>query len=370
MFNFFNPCLNIDTENKETKKLIHKRKLIKITKLDENESATLIQQRFRAYIQGRETRKKFKIIHLKEEKLTKEATFVIGNDPLIKNLKNYESEETTLKTAYITCSGVRIISTALRFEKNNKVTPKIILIDNSIKVYKFWYALREFMSQDKYAKTLEIFKKNFPWFLKKHEDLYKNLDVNALEIYATKERQYLRQDILSYFTELSKLYGYNKIRQIIKHASLIKQSWADRDVFIKIKNIVNYLGINKVVMYPSNILSCMPHDKTREQMLENIYTFLPNLTIHTDLCIKHKVPENTFLLTDNNPEFVKNTIFAQNDGITNYFMPLLKKLSKPQNPKFYKFIQTISHDNIAFNKDYYEKVLNDNQDIIKNILCN
>ena len=96
-------------------------------------------------------------------------------------------------------------------------------------------------------------------------------------------------------------YGYGYVKAVILHTTVIKQSWSDTDTFRKIKNISSYLGINKIFMYPSNIVACVRDEEIQNQVLHNIELVSPVLSIHTDACKQHHCPERVLLITNQEP---------------------------------------------------------------------
>jgi hypothetical protein len=98
------------------------------------------------------------------------------------------------------------------------------------------------------------------------------------------------------------------------HTSLLRQSWADTDVFAKIKNILIYHGINKVYLYPSNIISCVDDISVQDAILKNIQQLSPVVAIHTDLNLIEDKPEKVILTTNQDPAEVKKALFSEADN--------------------------------------------------------
>ena len=251
-----------------------------------DKAATVIQKHIRRDLM----QSKYGIDHLENDELTSYKTFVLGNDPNMSALRQWR--EPRDKIAIVATSGLRSVFLALKLG-NKKNIPKIIQVDNSREVHEFWYAVRALMRDESKAETQALFLENFPLLLNNIKSLYRDdEDVNV---------------IMANFKAWFKGFGYDYVRAIIVHASLIKQSWADPDVFIKIKNILSYQGINKIYMYPSNIASYIDDIAIRNQLFENIEKLNPVVCIHTDLIVKQiqggtktiKRPENVmyYLIT-------------------------------------------------------------------------
>lgn len=257
-----------------------------------------------AIYRGRQARQKYQIKPLQTSELNSYATFIVGNDPVMKALGSYSNTDNS-KIAFIGTSGVRSISLACKIAGCKDIVPKIIMIDNSLEVIQFWRNMRHFIR----GKTEQKFLEQFPHFLSRNHALYRDIDAYALKKHNTKDVTYLNQNPHNFFKALIKKYGFDYIAKTICHAAVIPQSWTNSDVFIKIKNILSYQKINKIYMYPSNIATCIKDEKLRAKMLKNIETFAPTLAIHTDCCELHEIPENVYLLENNNSQHASATLF-------------------------------------------------------------
>lgn len=272
-----------------------------VEKLQKENAATTIQTLARGFL----ARKKYKIDQLAPFKQKDYPAFVVGNDPFMPaELDNYH--QPSEKIALIATSGMRAVSLACKLG-NPKNTPKIILIDNSMQVHKFWQAMKEFVNNDKLAATEAMFLEKLPSFLKRNTEYYR--DIDKFE-YVPENVKYLNQDIPTYFKALIKKYSYAYVRSVITHTSFIKQSWEHTDTFLKLKNFLTLLGITKVYMYPSNIVSCTLNNAKQDRILKNIEDMAPVLSIHTDLCEFHEIPEKVYLFENQIPSFVKLSLFG------------------------------------------------------------
>ncbi len=244
------------------------------------------------------------------------------------------------KIALIATSGFRAISLACQLG-NTRNTPKIILIDNSKNVYKFWYAFREFTRNHP---SKELFFENLPSFLKSNTHLCRQINLSDIYNVGLRTVQYPNQDITAYFNEMIKEYSYEHVRNIINHTTLIKQSWFDTATLAKIKNILNYLNINKIYVYPSNILSMTWNPLDRYLLLDNIKELSPVLSIHTDFCDVHEMPEKVSLYTNQCPTHIENSIFSN-------------MICKQKDPK--NFIQvTFTVSSVGKNSKTFELLVN------------
>lgn len=249
-----------------------------------------VQKTLRGFL----SRKKYSIPPLPQSSQTDHPTFAIGNDPNMPSLAQYHEPQS--KICLIGTSGLRSVDMACELGNVNQI-PKIIIVDNSKKVYAFWYAVRKFMEDNNLTATQNDFFINLQPFLKTIKNLYRDL-VNDTTL-VTKIAYgvtYPEQDIEKYFNELFKKFGYDYVRAVIKHVSLIQESWANLTFFYKLKNILKYHGIDKVYMYPSNIVPCM-NRTTGINILAIIKRVSPLLTIHTNYCDTHKLPEQVYFFS-------------------------------------------------------------------------
>lgn len=247
---------------------------------------------------------KYKINRLADKDMKSYKTFVVGNDPSMKCLDSYKENE---KFALIGTSGLRSISLACKIGDKN-IIPKIFIIDNSYQVMEFWYKFRE-IAYDKDKKSEENFIDSVMEFLEDNSDLYRNITAFNYEG-KNPEVKYLNPNPLTFINGLIKLYGHDRIIKVISNVSLINQSWEDPLVLVKIKNILNYTQIYNIYVYPSNIVHCV-NKNTQKNILNNIDKISPKLSIHTDRCEEHGIPENVFCFENNNSTFVQNSLFSK-----------------------------------------------------------
>lgn len=211
---------------------------------------------------------------------------ILGNDPLFETdpsyLKDIKSvnDQGNHKIALLGVGGFRNLSVACGLK--SEMTPKIIIIDTAPKVCNLWYQLRDFITDNPQFET--NFYEKLQDLLITHKTLYQK---------TTK-----LEKIITFFEDLITQHGYEKIRKLICHASIINQSLADKNTIKKINTILNYLTIDKICVYASNVLACIPDPKVREQIQDNIKLLKPALSVHTDECRSHGTPHHTYVLVD------------------------------------------------------------------------
>lgn len=230
--------------------------------LEEEQSITRIQ----STIRGRLHRKKFGINHARDVDLTYESTWLVGNDPKIEGLEPYVTP--IGKIALVGTSGLRSLGLICELANQENI-PKLIIVDNSIKVIRFWRLLRSLAE----SVAPKNFQASFKSFLQEHSSLFRTIsEINAPNI------KYENQDPVSYMNSLIAQYGLDYVLSVIKSMVIIGQSWAESSLFIAIGNILKLHGIEKVYTYPSNIEACVDAT-TRAQVANSIKLFKPCLSI-------------------------------------------------------------------------------------------
>lgn len=257
-------------------------------------------------IRGKLNRNHYQVIHLPKNKATRNSTYVVGNDPALPSTL-IEHQYPNDKIAVVGTSGLRSIEIACRVGSSAK-TPKIFIIDNSEYVCQFWSALRDMMQNNNDSKDQSTFLAALPAFLDTNGCYIKQLESNILVKKNTDTVQYLDQDVTRYLIELFSKHGYDRVRNIIKHVSIIKQEWNDTNTIIKLKNIIAHLGIKTVVAYPSNIAHVIEKNKAIA-LIANLAILAPTLTIATDLDPKSRIPKNIFLIQSQRVEDYTHTLF-------------------------------------------------------------
>jgi IQ calmodulin-binding motif len=265
-------------------------------------AATLIQKHIRGFF----CRKQFQIPQLKKNELTDIYTFVIGNDPDIKEIEHHIKPDE--KSALIGTSGLRALSLACRLSSTPS-NAKLIIIDNSKFVVDFWRKLRALVETSSFNEKSH-FLAQFTAFLKTNEELIALFSHDYL-MPASKESKidYLSQDPIKFMDKLIDKHGINNVMSMIKNSTILASSWTDSKLFYKLKNILALNGVKHTFVYPSNIAHCIPFDEPQllQQFFRNLETINPKLSIHTDLCDYHVLPERVILSSETNT--LKSTLF-------------------------------------------------------------
>ncbi|MGQ3889412.1 IQ calmodulin-binding motif-containing protein [Legionella sp. CNM-1927-20] len=240
------------------------------------DSATKIQ----AFARGFLARKAYGIRQLPKQELQLYPILIKGNDPELSKeqaseLPRHHKGE---KIALIGTSGMRSVEFACQLSAG---IPKLIILDNSIQVTLFWRKTREIIAeatnQADFLKALETY-------------ISQDCDKLDLTLYPFGHRSSKKLnkpshtiEEFAYLEYLFNKYGFERIKEIISNMSIIKQSWADKDVLVKIKNILTYSDITTIYAYPSNIVAYMNDDREEaEKILQNIQLLNPEIAFHTD----------------------------------------------------------------------------------------
>ncbi|MCL9685781.1 hypothetical protein [Legionella maioricensis] len=225
--------------------------------------------------------------------MTYESAWLVGNDPKIEGLESYATP--TGKIALVGTSGLRSLGLICELANQENI-PKLIIVDNSIKVIRFWRLLRDLA--EKVAP--ENFQTSFESFLQEHSSLFKTvseiIDPNI---------KHENQDPVNYMNSLIAQYGLDYVLSVIKNTVIIGQSWAEASLFIAIGNILKLHGIEKTYTYPSNIEACV-NATTRAQVATSIKLFKPCLSIASNN--QGGRPTKVFL---NIPETIEQSQLAQ-----------------------------------------------------------
>jgi hypothetical protein len=248
-------------------------------------------------------RKKYAINDIPKKPAVDYEAFLVGNDPTMPELSQYTIKE---NFALIATSCFRAVGIACKLAADSTVIPKIIIIDTSRQVIEMWKNVQQCLQS---CATQEEFQSSFPDLL--YETTYLYRVINSM-FSPHPAIRYPNQDTRRYFQSLITQFGYDRIQSLVLNTVVLQHDWRNKELFTKLKNILDCIGINKIVAYPSNIVtSYMPHKEmdTIQNILGNINILCPSLTIHTDLCPRHFKPEKAYYFTDSHPEFMREQLF-------------------------------------------------------------
>lgn len=259
--------------------------------LKADKAATTVQTAWRSY----SARKMFGFKPLSKEMMTFNPTFMVGNDPKIDALTPHAAYQGNI--AFIGTSGLRSIALLCGLSLGDSV-PKLIIVDISCKVVEFWRSLREMVKSKNYINT-NNFLEDFTNFLNTNQELVSALPNDCYIKYNYDSIKYENQNPILFVNSMVNEHGLEKVLLIIKTATIIAQSWTDKTLFSAIKNILEYNKIETTYVYPSNIPHCINDEKEKlNDLISNIERLAPKLSIFTNRCDFHMLPEKVILSTE------------------------------------------------------------------------
>jgi hypothetical protein len=249
----------------------------------------------------------FGIEELSYDELHHRKAFIVGNDPFMgPKLDKYV--EPRQKIALIATSGMRAISLACKLGNPQQV-PHIYLVDYSNNVYLFWLALRDFFERHDNAAS---FMEHFSDFLSRNGHIISTpTNENYAEGRALNKVKFLNQNPRVFIDGLIKKYPYDYVRDVVLHATVIRQDWRNIEFFCNLNRYIRAEGIEKTYIYASNIVACMAPEEWKNQALEGIQCTNPVVAIHTSYSHKYQCPKYVYILEDSEPEAVKRAIFPK-----------------------------------------------------------
>jgi hypothetical protein len=228
-----------------------------------------------ASIRGFFAKRKYKLTHKAIDSCTNYNLFVRGNDPEIHCLPRHSSSD---KVLLIGTSGLRTLEIACQLGSAHL---KILLLDNSRHVIQFWRGLQRLMKDA--TSEIGILDRLAP------------ITCPCSQCMASNKAD------TQYFASLCLEHGFDKIKHMILHASIIPQDLGNKETFRVISNLVAYHQYQGVYAYLSNIVAYVANtdEASAKGILENIALLNPTLAIHTDLAGRRS-PENVFHCSENN----------------------------------------------------------------------
>lgn len=228
---------------------------------------------------------------------------VLGNDPEVTGLAEHKS--TSGSVVLVAVSGMRSVLLAAELAEGNKETPIIVLIDISIGANKFWEEIKKFADKNADEKS----------FLDNFKEFYLQQKKLVPPFIKTNKEDCVR----SFFINLFKRFGYDRVREILLNTININQSLADTETFVTLNKKLDDCKIENRYVYASNVAACVnlydDSDQT-DRVLKNIALLCPKLSIHTDYDPEKEEPKKVFLCKNQNPIAIK-TMLKLNKGAAN-----------------------------------------------------
>jgi len=268
---------------------------------NQERAATSIQSFWR----GHSARKKFAVSQLTPTKMTSYKTFLVGNDPKITGLDGHVSTDGQ-KIALIGTSGLRSLALACQLG-NRQTIPKLIIVDNSLQVIKFWRNLRKMVTEDSFQHKDEFLSK-FLGFLVQNKTLFRSFRGHRFSQLNTPLLEYENQDPVSFLEDLIVKFGLLYVCKTIANSVIIARSWTDEELFLSLKNILRFNQINNSYIYSSNIPFYLEEPELAN-FFKNIEAIVPKLSIITSRCCPlHHLPESYILTAETNATTLRRLI--------------------------------------------------------------
>lgn len=260
----------------------------------ESEAATTIQRFWR----GHKARQQYGINQLPTAQLTQYEAFMVGNSPCV-DLAPYTI--TDKRIALVGNSALRSLQMILALSQGGPV-PKLIIVENSRKVITMWRQLREMCESLPSSIDPKSFEESFNQFLQCHQALYINLDRDIMDEYGAPGVTYYPQDPVEFMRLLISQHSIERVLQTIRQATFLQQSWTDKQLFPKLKNILTLNSIDHVIGFPSNVAGLIARkhkgaSKEAEQVFLNLEALHPSLSIISNLSKKYKLPSKITVST-------------------------------------------------------------------------
>ena len=265
-------------------------------------AATIIQSSYRRHA----AQQKYRIEFIKKSELADYRAFAVGNDPFI-NVRHYRSKNNAT-IALVATSCLRAVMIACELcNYPTSATPKIIIIDNSFQVYRFWIGIKMIFNS---STPLTIDAKLHQFCMDKSY-LFRFSDHSHLDYFD-------KLGLKHFIMQLINNYDYHFIRQCILNTSVIRQSWTTPGLFKKIRHLLERLGISNIYVYASNLLDYIEKEDHRNQMLINIDELNPQMAIHVivgkftrtlDGKLCRGQDDRVYCVTDHTPASVIQTVF-------------------------------------------------------------
>lgn len=256
--------------------------------------------------QGFRTRQQYAINPLPMTELFNYRAFMVGNMPKV-DLSAHAIKDK--KIALVGNSMLRSLQLILSLSEGGPV-PKLIIVENSYQVITLWRKIRTMTENLDKKPTEEQAISAFCQLLQPNQTLYRQIAPFRYQRNEKSGRQYYPQLPGGLFRGLIQRYGLMRVIHTIRHATIIQQSWADKQLFPKLRNILKHNGIEHVVGFPSNIASIIvrqhngPCDAA-DQVFKNLESLNPTLSIIANFNPKARIPTKVVVSTSKTASGIK-----------------------------------------------------------------
>ena len=261
--------------------------------------------------------KKFKIKPLPVDKQSPGFVYSVGNDPDVVIPDELKSKD---QFALVCTSGLRVLDIAALFSENQaNFIPKIFVVDINPEVKEFWIIIKTIFNC---SQSLSDLFSNFENNKKLLREVLKSESEDELEFYLSR--------MLTLLVGVFNKFGFDHLKKMINNLVSITHDWTDPNVFHKIKNICDRVGLNNIYTYTSNIMDCISSEAHLRdqpnvlQMLKNISILNPRASIFSNLDIEKKSPTKMICYSGSPTLDQLEIEFGERTGLKKYISKLTK----------------------------------------------
>lgn len=243
-----------------------------VTQAIETLAATKIQNTARMF----QAKRKYSIAPCKTTMT--DTVFCTGNDP--KGLTIAPHLKSTEPFALIATSCLRSLDIAAGFcADHTDYVPKIYIVDINKNVRIFWLMIKTIFN------CSHTFDELFQNITANQQDLLPLIGNDTIDLF----------DMLMQLKDVATKISFNRLKKIVQNLVPLTHDWTDKEAIKNIKAICDAIGLKKIYVYASNILSCIDEknfDKEPEikQMLENIQALMPVASVYSDIDLEKRKP--------------------------------------------------------------------------------
>lgn len=232
-------------------------------------------KRLQSAVRGYAVRK-HQITPLKRSEQTEYKPFLIGNDKPLSST-DIAAHQLNMPFILVGTSMFRAVDFACRLA-GNEITPKVIIVDNSIEVFHAWQKLRTFFTETHLTSTDD--------YLEGNEGILEFIVENLSDTIQCA-------NVFKYFKDFFDTFSFEHVRKIVMGMTVICQDWSNEDTFTQIKEIYHDIPI---VAYPSNIVSHIEEPEIQIKILKCIEILEPVLCIYTNFDSFTRTPSKTYVM--------------------------------------------------------------------------
>ncbi len=201
----------------------------------------------------------------------------LGNDPELSTCTP-PIAHTADKFALISTSTLKAIETGLEIGGGISI-PKIYIVDYSKDVYDFWIAIKKIFLTEPPPSTDEL------EYLVLRDIYTLPAFIESCIKTGCNPGNSHRFNVAAYLEKLIQKYNFKCVQKSISNLCPILGSWTDKELLLKLNNILDALGFTTRFLAPTNILACITivEKLPPDLFFESIESLKPTGQIHSDL---------------------------------------------------------------------------------------